>query len=71
MILSSPASPRMWPLTSRALVRFTPVDLTRTVAAVPRPRPGEVGVANTQLSVNPCGRARSIGRAVLRTEALG
>jgi hypothetical protein len=70
MTLSSPASPRMSQLTSGPLARFTPADLTRAAAAAPGPRPGEVGVANADLSVDPGSCARSIGRAVLRTEAL-
>lgn len=69
MILSSPASPRMSQLTSRPLARFTPADLTRAAAPVQRPRPREVAI--TRLSVDPGSRARTFGRAVLRTEALG
>ena len=58
-------------MTFRPLARFTPADLTRAAAAVPRPRTREVGVASTNPSVDPGDRARSIGRAALWTEALG
>ena len=71
MILSSPANPRMSQLTSHPLARFTPANLMRAAAAVPLRGPRKVGVAITHLSVDPGSCARTFGRAVLRTEALG